>query len=95
MQIQGITFENTDVEVDGNTYEGCTFKHCTFVYRGGPPPMFVHCSVEGILLRFDGAAHNTLIWMTDLYHNGFRKLMEETLKNIRTSKPIRRSEGGH
>jgi hypothetical protein len=57
--------------------------------------MFVHCSVEGILLRFDGAAHNTLIWMTDLYHNGFRKLMEETLKNIRTSKPIRRSEGGH
>lgn len=94
MLIQGITFRG-EVEVDGNTYEKCTFEKCTIVYRGGERPVYAHCSFDGVSFRFADAADNTIGFLTDLFHNGFKKTVEQTFKNIRTAKPFRYGEVGH
>src|SRR5687767_12151499 len=96
---QNTTFGTDDttseVEVDGNTYQGCSFKNCMFVYRGGPPPRFSHCSFDNPNFRFADAAANTLDFMTALFHSPFRKNMEQTFKNIRIKKPTIPIEVGH
>ena len=81
MQFQGITVEHSDVEVDGNSYERCTFKHCTFVYQGGPLPQFSHCSFEGTFCRLADAAETNPMFMTALFHGGFHTDVERAFTN--------------
>ena len=40
MQFHNSTFENDIVDLDGNVYDHCDFKHCILDYWGGPPPRF-------------------------------------------------------
>ena len=89
MQFQGITFAHSDVEVDGNSYERCTFKHCTFVYQGGPLPQFSHCSFEGIFCRLADAAENNPMFMTALFHCGVHTDVERAFTSRRADRPLR------
>jgi hypothetical protein len=89
MQFQGSTFAHSDVEVDGNRYERCTFKHCTFVYQGGPLPQFSHCSFEGTFCRLTDAAENNPMFMTALFHGGFHTDVERAFTNRRADRPLR------
>ena len=57
------TFEGGSVDIDGNVYDGCNFKDCMLVYRGGDwtftgPTSFVNVSCD-----FKGTANNTLQYL--------------------------------
>ena len=67
MQFHRSTFENDTVELDGNAYDHCDFKHCILVYRGGSPPRFAQCSFLQYSFQFEDAAGNTLSFMASLY----------------------------
>ena len=60
MQFHRSTFENDTVELDGNAYDHCDFKHCILVYRGGSPPRFAQCSFLQYSFQFEDAVGNTL-----------------------------------
>lgn len=61
MQVEGQTFENQPVEIDGNTYVNCTFHDCMLVFRGKEPFMFSGSRMLGTTnFRFDDAAAVTV-----------------------------------
>jgi hypothetical protein len=86
MQIQGSTFENDIVELDGNTYAHCDFRHCVLAYRGEPPPRFAQCSFLQCSFRFEDAAGHTLSFLTSLYHSSFKPYVEQTFAKICTDR---------
>lgn len=60
------TFENTTVELDGNTFVKCAFKNVTLTYSGGEPPYLDGCKFDDFTFDFRGAASNTAIFMRAL-----------------------------
>ncbi len=60
------TFENTTVELDGETFVNCTFKNVTLAYSGGAPPHLDACNFDDFTFDFRGAASNTAIFMRAL-----------------------------
>jgi hypothetical protein len=86
MQFHRSTFENNTVELDGNAYDHCDFKHCILVYWGGSPPRFAQCSFLQCSFRFEDAAGNTLSFMASLYHGGFKTYVGQTFTNICTNR---------
>jgi hypothetical protein len=56
-------FENVTQELDGLTFEECTFEGCTLVYKGGPPPALKRCDFNNTGFRFEGAAANTIAFL--------------------------------
>lgn len=77
------TFENVNVDLDGHSYDGCTFRNCQLVYRGGEPPTIINCSFYGVTFGFDDAAGRTVNFMSLLFHGGFRHVIDATFNNIR------------
>lgn len=50
-------FRNTEVILDGYSYEGCTFENVTFVYNGTTPPQLRYSTiVRSVTLRSDNLA---------------------------------------
>ena len=86
MQFHGSSYENDIVELDGNDYDHCDFRHCVLVYRGGSPPRFARCSFMQSSFRFDDAAGKTLSFLTSLYHGGFKEYVEQTFAKIGTDR---------
>jgi hypothetical protein len=84
MQFQGKTFCNETIELDGNEYDGCRFENCQLIYRASAPMILTNCSFLGFTITLEGAAANTLDFLTALYHGGFQPALEQTFHNIRT-----------
>ena len=85
MKYQGETFINTTIELDGNEYDGCDFKNCTIIYRGGELPSLANCSFGSPNFIFEDSAQNTLVFLRLLYHGGLQPFIEVTFDNIRAN----------
>ena len=85
MTIMNKTFENERVELRGNAYHNCTFKHCELVYDGDRSPTFDDNKFIDSVFVFTGSALRTLYFLGNLYHSGGggREVVEKTLADIR------------
>ena len=92
---QNTTFRDDTVVLDDNEFEGCEFHNCRLVYRGTAPVKMKDCSLFGHRLVFEGAAQNTLGFLSTLYHSIFQKDINDIFKEIRLGHAVRRREVGH
>lgn len=76
-------FKDTTINLDGGTFEGCTFENCILLFSGLMPPTLKNNSFTGCQWEFAGPAENTLRFLTALYSGGGRDLVEKTLENIK------------
>jgi hypothetical protein len=60
------TFENVTVELDGNSYENCTFRNVVFSFGGGELEM-KNCNMDRFSFRFTGALANGLYALYQLF----------------------------
>jgi hypothetical protein len=64
------TFTDRRVDIDGNSFEGCTFERCQVVYSGGEHSRMVGCTFkDDCTFHLDGAASRTLAYLQSIYHN--------------------------
>lgn len=71
------------VALDGKVFRGCEFQRCRFVYKGGQPPKIADCHFHDCSWEFDGAAAQTLTFLSGLYHGGFSAIVESTFESLR------------
>lgn len=67
-EFNNMTFANTRVELDGNTFKGVTFNNCVLVFTGESSAelSLVGCSFNNCRWHFEGAAGNTLNFINTL-----------------------------
>ncbi len=51
---------------DGMHFADCRFEGTTFVYFGGPPPIFQDCLLREVSFDFGGPANNTAKFLKSL-----------------------------
>lgn len=66
MEYSGQTFEDVPVELDGNSFENCTFRKVLFHYSGGDLKMD-KCNIESFQINFGGALANGLFALYQLF----------------------------
>jgi hypothetical protein len=59
-------FTDMRINLDGGTYEGCTFRNCTLLYNGILPVSLNKCFFENCVWDFIGPAGNALAFMTSV-----------------------------
>ena len=59
-------FEGTTVELDGHSFENCTFHNVVFHYGGGDLTM-TNCSMDRFSFQFHGALANGLFALYQLF----------------------------
>lgn len=84
MKYQNRTFQNAREVIDGNEYEGCIFRNCRMVYRGGPLPKFSSCNFENPQYFFEDAAERTILLLKAMYHSGDwgKQLIDATIESL-------------
>jgi len=60
------TFEGETVELDGNSFENCTFRDVTFQYSGGDL-MMKNCGMNRFRFQFGGDLANGLFALYQLF----------------------------
>ncbi len=90
MNFKDQTYNNVEIEIDGNHYENCTFNNCRLIYRGGALPIMANCKQIGGGYDFDDAALRTIDLMNQLYNAGTqgREMIERTIKAIRGPRQV-------
>ena len=85
-EIEGQTYSDQKVNLDGKLFARCTFVRCILVYSGGDGGGINGCTINNCVWKFEGAAANTIGFMAAMYHSGEggRDLIEGTIKNIRS-----------
>lgn len=58
------------VVLDGNAYEGCTFKGAVLEFRGEKPVSFTDCTWDGCEWRLTGAAGRTVDFLQGISSQG-------------------------
>lgn len=90
MEFRDKDFSGKDVVLDDGIFTGCTFRNCRLIYRAnGPVTLGANHFKENVKWVLDGAAADTVNFMTALYHGagkGGRDLIENTFNNIRSGK---------
>jgi len=84
-EINGTSFTDQRIELDGKLFVRCTFVRCILVYAGGDGGGISGCTINNCVWKFERAAANTIGFMAAMYHSGEggRDLIEGTIKNIR------------
>lgn len=84
-EINGASFTDQRIELDGKLFVRCTFVRCILVYAGGDGGGISGCTINNCVWKFERAAANTIGFMAAMYHSGEggRDLIEGTIKNIR------------
>ncbi|CAL6700421.1 TPA: hypothetical protein ACNEGM_000210 [Escherichia coli] len=88
-KIVGKTYENQKVILDGKTYEECSFVSCSIVYTGTGSIGLVNNTFIDCTWSFEGAAANTLQFLSVIYSDmgDFgRELVEATFRNIKSNR---------
>jgi hypothetical protein len=80
-----VTFENQEVEVDGQTFIDCTFRNCRLIFRGTDLPQFTRCLFDRVRWGYKDAAAITLEHLSGWYQtgDGGRRQIEELFDLIR------------
>lgn len=76
------TFEGATLHLDGHDWRNCTFRSCTLIYSGGPL-QFRDNRLFACRHQLGDAASRTLAFLTMIYHQGAKELVEHTFSNIR------------
>lgn len=66
MDYKNETFEGVTVELDGNSYEGCTFDDVLFVFGGGDLNI-KDCGIGSFRFQFTGQLANGLYALYQLF----------------------------
>jgi hypothetical protein len=77
-----IMFNHETVALDGECYDGCEFRGCRMVYRGGEPPVFDDCRFDDCDWRFEGAAADTLAHMKLVWGAGGKATVQSLIKAV-------------
>ena len=86
-------FRNQRLNIDGEEFLRCKFIDCVLVYSGGDVPKLDGCHLESTGFTFEGAAVNSIMTMTFMYHGGFKEFIEELFKEVRNFTPPPRVGG--
>lgn len=78
----GGRFSRSRVDLDNQSYTDCTFDECEIVYAAKGPVSLNGCRFNNCSYRFDGAAGDTVNFMTALYQLA-PALVEATFNRIR------------
>ena len=83
MKYEGETF-TSEVELDGNEFNNCTFRGNVLIYRGGQPPSLRNCSFEDPEFRFLDAAGNTIAFLQAMARadSGLQSVVRDTFPAI-------------
>ncbi len=78
-------FTNEAVNLDGNTYESCTFTDCELIIGASAPFIFAENNVSGCRWTLTGAAAMNMNILTELYQQGpeMQQLVEQTFESVR------------
>jgi hypothetical protein len=80
------SFENTRIELRGQSYQDCTFRNCELVFNGDRPPTLTNNRFTDTVFVFTDAATRTLYLLSNVYHagEGGREVVERMFADIRT-----------
>jgi hypothetical protein len=92
----GQTFEDSDILVDGKHYERCTFRRCRLTFSASAPQAgaFLSNRFEECTWVIDGAATETLSFLSVLCQIGWRAEVENILRQVLSGEFTRRPERG-
>lgn len=83
MLYQNRTFQNQDVVLDDNEFNGCTLENCNLIYSGSGKVALHNNSFIECRVIFNGPAASSLDFLGSLYRGGWADLVEATFANIR------------
>ena len=83
MEYRDRTFEHQRITLDGNTFTGCTFRHCELVFSGTADLWLVANHITECVYTFTGPATRTLQFLQALYHSGERQVVNEIIRQLR------------
>jgi hypothetical protein len=81
--IEGQTFRDQTLHLDGNTYRKCDIQRCRLVYSGGDPFTLDTCVISNCGFDFEGAAMRTLRTLAFYYSvPEFRAIAQRIIDDI-------------
>lgn len=63
MRVKSQPFVDDAVEMDGNSFEDCTFKNCRMIFRARGPVHFNRCTFDNVFWFFEDAAGLTIAFL--------------------------------
>lgn len=73
------------VQLDGEYFSDCEFKHCKMIYSGGEVPHFDSCRFDDCDWRFEGPAARTLEHLKIVWAAGAKARVQALIKEITVS----------
>jgi hypothetical protein len=80
-------FEGQTISLDGGTFQECEFENCILLYSATLPVILEGSSFKECRWQFVGPAGNTVSFITFLYQQGEKDLVEAILENVRKEGP--------
>jgi len=89
-KLDGKTFTDISIIIDGNSYTNCRFERCEIIFCGAAAVGMKGCTFVDCKWAFDGPSLRTVQFMAALYAIGGdgKQLIEATFNDIRQGKPI-------
>ena len=76
------------IELDGNSYEGCSFTRCHMIYNGGDLPTLSECVVTECSWSLGESAMRTIDFLRFMYAGGNQAVVEGFIKHIKSGAPL-------
>jgi hypothetical protein len=70
MQHERETYQDAEIDLDGNAFVESIFERCTLVFQGTGAITLEACLFNDCRWRFDGYAKSTLGFLNSLYNGG-------------------------
>ncbi len=86
MIARGQIIKDTRICLDGASFYECRFQRCRLIFSGLLPVTLEGCTFDNCSWEFSGPAQNTLSFMTMLYTQGAKDLIESTFAHIKGAK---------
>jgi len=75
-------FESQLVVLDGNEFEDCMFRDCTFLLTGTKPIKISKCSLDECFFQFGGPALNTVNFFREFRQAAGPEAYENLIKQM-------------
>lgn len=83
MRVSDSTFGSGVIELDNNEFHRCVFENVTLVYAAVGPTTLANCTFNNVQWQFQGPATLALTFLTSLYHNGGKAVVEHVFESVR------------
>ena len=89
MKIHEQNFEHETIDLDFNDFDACKFNNCVMQIHGFGSFTFANCEFsDDCRFEFADRSRNTLKVLTELYHGGFKNIVEDIFETIRSGSPL-------